>query len=212
MKFFKSALIPVALVALSLTAFAQQSGQTPTQAAAPAALPKGKIAVINTAAFQEQIQEFKTKLAAIDRQFEPRTKEIQTEGDQINALENTIKTQSNTLSAARVAELTEQVATRKRNYQRKVEDLQSEAGRVQQQTMAPVTEKLGNFAKEYTAKRGIVMLIDLGNALQSGTVVWWDPKSDVTQDFINEYNKAYPVQGAAPATPAPSTPAPVKKP
>lgn len=212
MKFLRSALIPVALVALSLTAFAQQPGAAPAQTGAPAGLPKGKIAVINTAAFQDQIQEFKTKLAAIDRQFEPRTKEIQTEGDQINALENTIKTQSGTLSAARIAELTEQVATRKRNYQRKVEDLQSEAGRVQQQTMAPVTEKLGNFAKEYTARRGIVMLIDLGNALQSGTVVWWDPKSDITQDFINEYNKAYPVQGAAPATPAPSTQTPAKKP
>ena len=209
MKFLRPALIPFALVALSLTASAQQPGASPAQTGAPVAVPKGKIAVINTAAFQEGIQEFKVKLAAIDKQFEPQTKEIQTENDQISALENTIKTQSNTLSAARIAEMTEQVERRKRNYQRKVEDLQSEAGRVQQQTMAPVTEKLGRFAQEYTAKRGIVMLIDLGNSLQSGTVVWWDPKSDVTQDFITEYNKAYPVQGAAPA---PANPAPVKKP
>ncbi|HKG22892.1 MAG TPA: OmpH family outer membrane protein [Blastocatellia bacterium] len=211
MKFFRSALIPFALVALSLSASAQQTGAAPAQTGAPAVIPKGKIAVINTAAFQDAIQEFKVKLDAIDRQFEPRTKEIQTENDQINALENTIKTQANALSAAKVAEMTEQVERRKRGYQRKVEDLQSEAGRVQQQTMAPVTEKLGRFAQEYTAKRGIVLLIDLGNALQSGTVVWWDPKSDVTQDFITEYNKANPVPGAAPAT-APSTAAPVKKP
>jgi len=212
MKFLRPALIPLALVALSLTASAQQPATTPAQTGAPAVLPKGKIAVVNTAVFQDAIQEFKSKLDSIEKQFAPRTKEIQTDADQINALENTIKTQGNTLSAARVAEMTEQVERRKRNYQRKVEDLQSEAGRVQQQVMAPVQEKLTRFAQEYTAKRGIVMLIDLGNAFQSGTIVWWDPKTDVTQDFIAEYNKAYPVQGVAPASPAPAGPAPVKKP
>ena len=46
------------------------------------------------------------------------------------------------------------------------------------------------------------MLVDISNALQSGVVVWFDPRSDITQDFITEYNKANPVATAAtkPAT------------
>ena len=47
------------------------------------------------------------------------------------------------------------------------------------------------------------MLIDLANALQSGTLLWYDPRSDITQDFINEYNKANPAPAAPAASPKP---------
>jgi hypothetical protein len=85
----------------------------------------------------------------------------------------------------------------KRDYKRKAEDLEAEAGRARDRAFEPISGKLGKFAEDYTAKRGIVMLVDMANALQSGTVVWFDPRSDVTQDFINEYNKANPVTTAA---------------
>jgi hypothetical protein len=42
------------------------------------------------------------------------------------------------------------------------------------------------------------MLVDISNALQSGVVIWFDPRSDVTKDFISEYNKANPVTSAPP--------------
>src|SRR5689334_8702082 len=88
----------LALLALSLAAFAQQGAQ-------PAG--KGKIALINTAAFQEQVGEFRVKIEALNKQFEPRIKELEQLGGRIQSIENTIK--QGALSAAKVAELTEQV-------------------------------------------------------------------------------------------------------
>jgi Skp family chaperone for outer membrane proteins len=198
MKLFKLALAALALQLLGVSALAQQPGAgAPQKPAAAALLPKGKIAVINTGAFQEKVEEFKAKVESLSRQFEPRVKEVQGLADKINALETTLKSQNGVLAPAKIAEMTENLDSMKRDYKRKAEDLEADAGRARDRAFEPITGKLGKFAEDYTAKRGIVMLVDIANALQSGAVIWFDPRSDVTQDFINEYNKANPVATAA---------------
>jgi outer membrane protein len=195
MKVFKLVLAALALQLVGVSALAQQPGTGAPPA--PALLPKGKIAVINTAAFQEKVEEFKAKIESLNRQFEGRVKEVQGLNDKINALETTLKSQSGVLTPAKVAEMTENLDTMKRDYKRKQEDLEADGGRARDKAFEPITGKLGKFAEDYTAKRGIVMLVDISNALQSGVVVWFDPRTDITQDFITEYNKANPVASAA---------------
>lgn len=207
MKLFKIHFVSLTLLLLiGVSAFAQQPATAPPKPApGPALLPKGKVAVINTAIFQEQVEEFKAKVDSLNRQFEPRVKEVQSLADKINALETTIKSQSGVLTPARVAEMTENLEVMKREYQRKGEDLQAEAGRTRDKAFEPITGKLTKFAEDYTAKRGIVMLVDISNAVQSGTVLWFDPRTDVTQDFVNAYNKANPMT-TAPAAKPPAKP------
>jgi outer membrane protein len=195
MKLFKLALITVAVLGLAISASAQQQPTTGTPPAGGASvpLPKGKVAVIDTERFQSEVLEFRSKMEALNRQFEPRIKEVQGIADRITALETTLKTQGGTLSPAKSAELTEQLASMKRDYQRKGEDLQADGNRAKQREFEPISTKLVKFAADYTAQRGIVLLIDLANSEQAGTVLWFDPRTDVTKDFIAEYNKAYPV-------------------
>lgn len=199
MKLLRLQFAPLALLAISISVFAQQPATTTSaKPPAPAQLPKGKIAVINTAIFQDQVDEFKAKVEALNRQFEPRVKEVQSLADKINALETTIKSQSGVLTPARVAEMTENLESMKRDYQRKGEDLQAEGGRARDKAFEPITGKLTKFAEDYTAKHGIVVLVDIANAVQAGTVLWYDPRTDVTKDFVAAYNKANPVATAAP--------------
>lgn len=200
MKVLKVTFATIALLSLASLAAAQQ-----TPAAGPPALPKGKVAVINTAAFQEKVFEFKAKMDELNRQFEPRVKDVRGLADRIAAQENTIKTQNQggALSAARVAEMTEQLETMKKEYQRKAEDLEADATRAKDRAFEPLSAKLVKFAQDYTAKRGIVHLIDLANSMQAGLLLWYDPRTDVTQDFINEYNKANPAPAGAPAATKP---------
>lgn len=204
MRYFKLALTAILLATLGGVASGQvTSGLSPqTGAAPPAIATRGKIAVVNTAMFQEQIAEFKSKIEALNRQFEPRVKDVQGLGDRINALETTLKTQSSALPPARIAEMTEQLDTMKKDYKRKGEDLQADASRTRDKAFEPIQAKLGKFAEQYTASRGIVLLLSMGDALQSGTLLWFDPRADITQDFITAYNKANP-QAPPPANPKP---------
>src|SRR5689334_23924317 len=159
MKKIKFAQTIIALLVLGVSAYAQQG------AAAPAG--KGKVAVINTGAFQEQIGEFRAKIEALNKQFEPRIRDLDQLATQIKTREDTLKTQGPALTPAKVAELTEQVESMKREYQRKGEDLQADGGKARDLALQPVSEKLERFAKDYTARKGITVLIDLANAFNS---------------------------------------------
>ena len=211
MKALANAILSAAVIAgAAATASAQsQPPLAPPQQPKAAGVPLAKIAVINTARFQDQVGEFKTKIEALNRQFETRVKEVQSLADKITALEQTLKTQSQVLTPARVAEQTEQLESMKKEYQRKAEDLQADASRARDAAFKPISDKLGKFAEDYTKRKGITMLIDLANALQSGTLVWFDRCVDITDDFIAEYNRANPVPGGAPA---PAAAAPPKQP
>ncbi len=208
MKIVKFLQLTVALFVLGNGAFAQQSAASTPQGAAGAApqgVPggiKGKVAVINTAALQEVIYEFKAKRDALNKQFEPRVRDLELLASQIQSRENTLKSQGDSLTPGKKAELTEQVESLKREYQRKGEDLEAEGGRARDIALKPVSEKLDRFAREYAAKKGISVLIDLAGAYNSGNLVWFDPRLDVTEDFVKEFNKANPVAGMAPTTPA----------
>lgn len=203
MNIFKPAQTAVLILALAITAAAQQGAAAPAQGAPSGAPMKGKIGVINTSALQERVFEFRQKLEALNRQFEPRVKELQGMADRINALDTTIKTQANVLGAAKIAELTEQLEGMNREYKRKGEDLQADGNRARSIALGPVNEKLNKFANEYTSKRGIAILIDLANAVQASALTWYDNRIDVTEDFIREYNKANPAPaGAKPAPPS----------
>lgn len=210
MKIAKFLHLTVAFFALGSLAFAQQSVTTPPPGAAttqvvPGGL-KGKVAVINTAVLQDTIFEFKSKRDALNKQFEPRVRDLELLAGQIQSRENTLKTQGDSLTPAKRAELTEQVESLKREYQRKGEDLEADGGRARDIALKPISEKLDRFAREYAAKKGISVLVDLAGAYNSGILVWFEPRLDVTEDFVKEYNKANPVAGAAPTTP-PTNPA-----
>lgn len=167
-------------------------------ASAQTAPGKGRIAVINTTVFQEKIAEFKAKIDALNKQFEPRVRDLEQLGQRIQQMENTIQNGRGTLTPAKIAELSEQMEGLKKEYQRKGEDLQVDGNRVREQALQPVSEKLERFARDYTARKGISILFDLANAVNSNMIVWYDPKMDVTDDFITEYNKANP--SAAPSS------------
>jgi len=145
---------------------------------------------VNSGELQEKLVDYKAKIDELGRQFEPRIKEVQTLQERAVALENTIKAQGATLSPAKVAEMTEQLEQMKRDLTRKQEDLQADGDKARNQQMAPLKDKLQKFLQEFTNKHGITLLIDLSNAVESNTLLWFDQRADVTQQFIAEYNQA----------------------
>jgi Skp family chaperone for outer membrane proteins len=189
-------LAAIVLTALSVSAAAQQP--------ASGTVPEGKVVVINTTAFPSQIGELKQKYDQIDTQFKDRYQKLQGTVDQMTKLENEIKAQGQVLTADKLREKQEQYETLKRQATRDNEDLRVEAEKALEAATKPVRDKLYQSLNNYSTKNGIVMVINLAGAAQSGALAFWDPKSDITEDFIKEYNKANPVPGGAPAATTPA--------
>jgi Skp family chaperone for outer membrane proteins len=189
------------------------SAQQATQAGVSATIPDGKIAVINRAALQTQINEFRQKVEQVNNQYKDRIQRIEGMSQQIKQLESDIQSKGPAMPADKLAEMRNSYEDMKKRGQREYEDLQAEYNRAVETATRPIGEKVGQFMNTYAQQRGIVLIIDLAGASQTGSLAWWSPGTDITNDFVNEYNKANPVPvtpGAAQPKPQPNQPTPNK--
>jgi Skp family chaperone for outer membrane proteins len=194
----KLALLVAALVAaISSSASAQQA----TQAGVSAALPDGRVAVVNSQAFLGGIGELKQKYEQVDKQFQARYQQLQALEAQLKQMENDMQVKGPTLAPEKLAELQNNYNELKKKGTRDLEDLKAEYDRTIDTATKPIRDKLYQFLNNYAAQHSIVLVINLAGAAQSGSLAYWNPGTDITDDFIAEYNKANPVPGAAPAAP-----------
>jgi outer membrane protein len=206
-----AAFAAIILAAAASVASAQQA----TQAGVGAAIPDGKIAVLNSQAFSGSILELKQKYDQVESQFKDRYAKLQQIETQLKTMESDLKTKQGVLAADKYQQLQIDFEDLKKKGQRDFEDLKNDYNKTVDTATRPVRDKLYQFIQAYSAQRGIVLIIDLAGAAQSGTLAYWNPGSDVTEDFINEYNRANPVAGApapAAAKPAPTPVKPAAKP
>jgi outer membrane protein len=170
----------------------QAFSQTP--GAQPAPPPKtggaeGKIACINFADFREGITEMKTVMEGVTAEFEPKRAEMKAMEEKLERLKNKILSAGSTITPEIRAQWTEELAEEEKVYKRKNEDYSQLGQKRITVATQPVYDKIFKFIAVYCQRNGIVLLIEFGNAVESGTLVWRAPSVDITQDFIKEFNK-----------------------
>jgi outer membrane protein len=206
-----------ALVAFAQTPTPPPSRTTPAAAAssAPAGSAagaptggtgaEGKLVYINIGKFGTDINELKVKIDALNNEFESKKKEVQAEEDALNNLKTKINNQGGTVSVQVRSQWVDEATDKEKTLNRKKEDYNQIGQRRLAEITQPVYEKVGKFLEGYCQQRGIVMVLEGGAAQQAGILIFAALNSDITDDFIKEYNKANPAGGGA-AAPAPKKP------
>ena len=190
---------------LSLVAFAQTTPQPPRStpqnppASGGGGGAQGKIAFINTAAFRVGIGEFKTTLEALNKEFEPQNKELEGLQKQMEELKNKVQNEGPKAQPSVRDGWIEQGTQLEKTLKRKTEDYQTLFQRRGQEIVGPVMEKINKFFDQYCQQRNIVMVMERQVADSSNLLVWMAPPAEITEDFMNEYNKAHP--SSTPAAP-----------
>jgi Skp family chaperone for outer membrane proteins len=149
---------------------------------------EGKVAVLFFGQFRQGINELKVKLDALNAELEPKRKEIQAMDDELNKLKSKIQTQGTTVSPQVRNQWAEEVSEKEKQLKRQAEDFEAQA----QKRFGEVSQP------SYSQQRGIVMVLEGNQSFQAGVMVWHASATDITDDFIKEYNKANPA-GSAPA-------------
>ena len=186
------------------TASAPTGGPT-SSAPAGGTGAEGKLAYINTGKFSTDINELKSKLDALNSEFDPKKKEVQGEEDTLNNLKNKINNQGGTVSVQVRAQWVDEATDKEKSLTRKKEDYNAIGQRRLAEVTQPVYDKVGKFLEGYCQQRGIVMVLEGGAAQQAGILLFAAQATDITDDFIKEYNKANPGSGGG-ASPAPKKP------
>lgn len=163
---------------------------------------EGKIAVINSAAFDSEIGELKVKFDALVTELEPRRKAIEAEQAKYTELKNNIQTKGGTVTQQVRDQWVEQATELEKTIKRKIEDYEPDAQKRVAEVRQPIYDKIGKALNAYAASKGIVMVLDAAVGQQNGFLIWIAPPTDITADFIKEYNKANPAPAGAAAKPA----------
>lgn len=162
---------------------------------------EGKIAVVFTEIFTEKILELKVRMDALKAELEPMSKEIQTLSEQINGLKMQIEKQGATVSAATRNKWNDDGADLEKKLKRRQEDYESQGQKRFVELVGPIQDRIAKFLEDYAAKRGITLVIEGAAAQKAGLLLWAADATNITDDFINEYNKAHPVVATTATTP-----------
>lgn len=185
----------------TLTVFSQTP--TPSRPAAGGAAPaaaapaggtgaEGKVAYLNTAQFRVGIEELKIRLEALNGEFEPKKKEIQALEEEVNNLKNKIQTQGSTVSVQVRNQWVEEATEKEKTLKRRAEDYEALGQRRLGEVSQPVYEKITKFLEQYCSQKGIVMVLEGGAAQQAGILLFASQATDITDDFMQAYNKSNP--------------------
>ena len=157
---------------------------------------KLKIGIVDVLAFRDGIGELKAKYDKLQTEFATADREIQSMQTKLASQEKVLNENKNR-TPQQAAKLSDEFEQGKKEYNRKVEDFQAQVRKREDDETGPIKEKLGKFLEQYCAKRNITYVFD-GRALQeTGIVIYAAPTANITDDFIKEYNKAYPAPAGA---------------
>lgn len=181
----------------------QTKPQTPATSTGPVNVPTAKVAVIFSAAFQDQkqgIAKFAVLVNKLNAEFQKTQDDLTKTAKAIQALQDEIKKLQESAAPVdpkSVQAKVDRLDQMKKDYQRRGEDGQAAYQRRRQEIFAPLQEDVGKALDAYAKARGITLIMD---ASQLEGILFASETIDITRAFIAEYNSKNPATASA-ATP-----------
>jgi outer membrane protein len=204
-----------------ISAFAQTSAAAPTGAGAspatgsPAASapvatgPGSKIGTINIEQAVVGTNEGQRDFEALRKKLEPKQNELKGQNDELDALQKQLQTQDGKLNDDARATLVKQIETKKKSFDRQVQDAQEDAQNQQKEIFQRILQKMAPVIVKHAQDTGFAMIVDTSNPWPQSPVLWYDgEKSDITKAVVDLYNTQSGVAAptAAGAAPKPAAP------
>jgi Skp family chaperone for outer membrane proteins len=183
------------LLALTFMLLASSSAFSQSTAGGAGGATKTKIAIVDVLAFREGVTELKLKYEKLQAEFQPKYRELDAMASNVKAKEQVLAENKN-LTPQQAAKLTEEFEILKKAYNRTLEDSQTQAGKREREETEAIYDKLSKFMDQYCGKYAITHVFDASRLRETQLVVYADARTNITEDFVKEYNKANPAPAA----------------
>jgi len=179
------------MFASAAMAFGQQpGGQNSVGAANPPVTFNVK--VIITAYFPSNINELRAKYELLNNEFKPAADKVQQMQQQMDQIANELQTQGQVMKQEVVAQKQQQYERLKLTLKQTQESSQADYEARMKEVVGPIFDKIDKFLENYAQQRGISLILDASNNQQNPILAFVGADADITQDFMQEYNKVNP--------------------
>jgi outer membrane protein len=221
-KFLRS-ILAIAVFSM-ISAWAQTGGAaTPSSpsaaagspAASPATTGTGtKIGTINVEAAVFGSNEGRRDADAVQKKLDPKQNELKAQKEELDGLQKQYDTQSDKLNEDAKATLLKQIETKKKSFDRSVQDFREEGENQGKEIFARILQKMAPTIVKYAQDNGYQLIVDTSNQWPQSQVLWSGEGVDITKAIVESYNASSgvpaPAPTGAPAAKAPAKPAPAK--
>jgi Skp family chaperone for outer membrane proteins len=154
---------------------------------------KPKVAIIDSLVFRDEVLELKARYEKLTGEFAAKARDLESMQDSI-ANKQKVAQDNKTLTPQQAQKLDDEIEQLKKDYNRSLQDSQDLASKREKAETEAIYEKLSKFLEQYCGKHGITTVFDARRLQDTGVVVYAAPTSNITKDFIGEYNKANPAK------------------
>jgi outer membrane protein len=225
-KFLRS-FLAIAVISM-ISAWAQTAGAAPTgpatspatsasssNATPAASIPTGTGTRIGTINIEQAVvgtNEGQRDFEALRKKLDPKQNELKSQNDELEALQKQLQTQDGKLNDDARATLVKQIETKKKSFDRAVQDAQEDAQNQQKEIFQRILQKMAPVIVKHAQDAGYGMIVDTSNPWPQSPVLWYDgDKSDITKAVVDLYNtqSGVPAPASTGAAPKPAAPKPV---
>jgi outer membrane protein len=217
-KFLRSVLSPAVfslIFGLTFSAFAQTGSAAPAGAGSAAATPAApttiatgtgtKIGTINIEQAVVGTNEGQRDFEALRKKLEPKQNELKSQNDELEALQKQLQTQDGKLNDDARATLVKQIETKKKSFDRSVQDAQEDAQNQQKEIFQRILQKMAPVIVKHAQETGFAMIVDTSNPWPQSPILWYGEGGDITKAVVDLYNTQSGVAApAAAGTPKPA--------
>jgi outer membrane protein len=217
----------VALAVISMISAAAQTSTAAAPADGPAATPASpaatvpittgtgtKIGTINIEQAVLGCNEGQRDFQQLQKKLEPKQNELKAQNDELEALQKQYQTQNDKLNDDARATLVKQIDTKKKAFDRAVQDAQEDAQNQQKEIFQRILQKMAPVIIKHAQEGGYAMIVDTSNPWPQSPILWYGESGDITKAVVDLYNTQSGVPAPAtsnlPAAPKPATTAPAK--
>ncbi|MFZ0770472.1 MAG: OmpH family outer membrane protein [Candidatus Sulfotelmatobacter sp.] len=142
---------------------------------------------------------------ALRKKLEPKQNELKSQNDELESLQKQLQTQGDKLNEDARATLVKQIESKKKSFDRSVQDAQEDAQNQQKEIFQRILQKVAPVIMKRAQEGGFAMIVDTSNPWPQSPLLWADPGVDITRAVVDAYN-------AQSGVPAPAPPAAAKPP
>ncbi len=214
-KYLRSVL---AIAVLSMTsAWAQASSPAaPAGAAASSADPApttpiatgtgSKLGTINIEQAVMGSNEGQRDFEALRKKLEPKQNELKAQNDELEALQKQYQTQNDKLNEDAKATLQKQIDSKKKLFDRAVQDAQEDFQNQQKEIFQRILQKMAPVIVKHAQQGGFALVMDTSNPWPQSPLLWYGEQGDITKAVVDIYNAQSGIP--APATTGTTVPRP----
>ncbi|MGD0986970.1 MAG: OmpH family outer membrane protein [Candidatus Sulfotelmatobacter sp.] len=212
---------------LALTVISMISAAAQTSAAAPsgaasspaasspaAAAPSSpmvtgagsKIGTINIEQAVIGTNEGQRDFQALQKKLEPKQNELKSQNEELESLQKQLQTQGDKLNEEARATLVKQIESKKKSFDRSVQDAQEDAQNQQKEIFQRILQKMAPVIIKQAQEGSFALIVDTSNPWPQSPVLWANEGVDITKVVVDAYNTQ---SGVAAPTSAATTPKPL---